>query len=755
MAKDPICGMDVAEDSPYRVEHEGQAVLFCSQHCQDRFLGKDSAPAVEHEGQRGYTCPMHPEVFQETPGICPFCGMALEPTHPQLEVEAGNPELKDMTRRFYGALVLSLPVIALSMGMMIPGIPWEHWLSHRASAWIQLVLSTPVVWWAGWPFFERAWKSIVTRKLNMFTLIAMGVGAAYFYSLAATLAPGMFPPSLHEMGAVEVYFEAAAMIVVLVLLGQVLEIRGREKTGSAIRSLLKLSPTTAHLVEDGNERDIPMAEISKDNVLRVRPGEKIPVDGKVLEGTSSVDESMVTGESTPVEKTPGDSVTGGTLNGTGSFVFQAERVGHETLLARIIDMVAEAQRSRAPIQRVADSVAAWFAPAVVIVAFATLVVWMLFGPEPRFTHGLINAVAVLIIACPCALGLATPMSVTVGVGRGAQNGVLIRNAEALEVLGKIDTLVVDKTGTLTEGRPRVTNSVALKTWPDDTLLQWAASLELPSEHPLASALAEAARERDLKLLKVEQFNSVTGLGVEGVIEGRPVLVGRAQFLAEKSVEGLSEFHRQADEWSAKGQTVLWVAVNGRASGIIAVADPIKKTTREAIQALHGMGLSIVMLTGDNEATARAVAAELKIDQVEAGVLPQDKKDRVQQLRDKGRLVAMAGDGINDAPALAAAHVGIAMGTGTDVAMESAGVTLVKGDLNGIVRAIRLSRAVMRNIRQNLFFAFIYNSLGVPIAAGILYPFFGLLLSPIIAGAAMSLSSLSVVGNALRLRTLKL
>jgi Cu+-exporting ATPase len=702
-----------------------------------------------------YTCPMHPEVRRRGPGNCPKCGMALEP-QTVTAAEGPDPELVDMTRRFWIGLVLTLPLLAFVMGDMLPGQPLRHLIPGRLSAWLQLVLATPVVLWAGWPFFERGWASVINRSLNMFTLIALGTGMAYVYSVVGTLAPGLFPPSFRTHGGeVGLYFEAAAVITVLVLLGQVLELRARSQTSSAIRALLRLAPPTARrLRHDGTDEDVPLEQVQAGDRLRVRPGEKVPVDGVVVEGRSAVDESMVTGESIPVEKTPGRRVIGGTVNATGSFVMRAERVGSETLLAQIVHMVGEAQRSRAPIQRLADVVSSWFVPAVVLVAVATFVAWAIWGPEPRLAHGLVNAVAVLIIACPCALGLATPMSIMVGTGRGALAGVLIRNAEALEVLEKVDTLVVDKTGTLTEGRPRLRAVVPVAGADEGEVLRLAASVEVGSEHPLASAIVEGAEARGIKPVAADDFRSVTGKGVVARVGGHAVALGNVALMREIGVDPGVALAR-ADELRGDGQTVMFVAHDGRLIGLVGVADPIKESASEALEQLRRAGLTIVMLTGDSRRTAEAVAAKLSITHIEAEVLPDRKIEVVRDLRAKGRKVAMAGDGVNDAPALAAADVGIAMGTGTDVAMQSAGVTLVKGDLRGIVRAQRLSRATMRNIRQNLFFAFVYNALGVPIAAGALYPWTGLLLSPVIASAAMTFSSVSVIGNALRLRRVQL
>ncbi len=704
---------------------------------------------------------MHPEVRQEGPGSCPICGMALEPAAPALESsgkEAPNQELIDMKRRFRVGLLLTPPVLLLAMADLIPGLDSVRGrLSGSAINGVQLALATPVVLWCGWPFFQRGWASLVNRSLNMFTLISLGTGAAYFYSALAALAPGIIPDSFrgHD-GAAGVYFEAAAVITVLVLLGQVLELRARERTAGAIRSLLGLAPRTARRVaEDGREEDVPMCHLQRGDRLRVRPGEKVPVDGKVLDGLSFVDESMVTGEPIPVRKGPGDRVTGATLNGTGTLVIRAERVGDEMLLAQIVRMVSEAQRSRAPIQRVADVVASWFVPAVLVVAASAFLVWGFIGPEPRMAHALVNAVAVLIIACPCALVLATPMSIMVGAGRGAAAGVLIRNAEALEILAKVDTLVVDKTGTLTEGRPRLTSIERSDgTVSTGDLLRLAAGLELASEHPLAAAIVGGAREREVEPGTVSGFESVTGKGVTGEVDGRRVALGNRALLDHLGIDP-GELAARAGELRAAGQTVIFAAVDGRIAGLLGVADSIKETAAEAIRSLHEEGIRIVMVSGDSRAAALAVGGRLGIDEVQAEVLPEQKIAAVRRLQEQGRVVAMAGDGINDAPALAQAHVGIAMGTGTDVAMESAGVTLVKGDLRGIVRARRLSAGTMRNIRQNLFFAFFYNVLGVPVAAGALYPFFGLLLSPMIASAAMSFSSVSVIGNALRLRNLEL
>jgi Cu+-exporting ATPase len=698
-----------------------------------------------------YTCPMHPEIRQIGPGNCPICGMTLEPV---LVTETGpSAELVDMTRRFWIGLVLSLPVVALEMGGHLTTL--HMLLGQNLSNWLQFIIATPVVLWAGWPFFVRGWRSVVTRRLNMFTLIAMGVGVAWIYSAVATLAPTIFPAAFRgQEGAVAVYFEAAAVITVLVLLGQVLELRAREQTSGAIRALLDLAPKIARRIKNGGDEEVPLDQVAVGDRLRVRPGEKVPVDGELIEGRSTLDESMVTGESMPVTKEPGAKVIGATLNQTGSFVMRAQKVGRETMLAQIVEMVAAAQRSRAPIQRLADQVSGWFVPAVIIIAVIAFVAWAMFGPEPRFAFGLVAAVTVLIIACPCALGLATPMSIMVGVGRGAQAGVLIKNAEALERMEKIDTLVVDKTGTLTAGKPKLVAIVPAPGLDANEVLRLAASLERASEHPLARAVVEAAAERKIALAEVAEFDAPTGRGVVGKVEGRRLAAGNARFLAELKIS-ITALEQEAERLRQDGATTIYLAVDGKAAGILAIADPVKSTTPPALQALRDVSVRVVMLTGDNKTTAQAVARRLGITEVEAEVLPEQKSAVVEKLRKEGRIVAMAGDGVNDAPALAAAEVGIAMGTGTDVAMESAGVTLLKGDLTGIVRARRLSAATMRNIRQNLFFAFIYNAAGVPIAAGVLYPFFGILLSPVIAAAAMALSSVSVVGNALRLRRVAL
>ncbi|MGH0217702.1 copper-transporting P-type ATPase [Sinorhizobium meliloti] len=718
------------------------------------------APPAQTEGSQVptmegviYTCPMHPQVRQIGPGNCPICGMALEPA--VVTAETGpSAELVDMRRRFWIGLVLTSPVLALEMGGHLTNL--HMLLGAQTSNWLQLVFATPVVLWAGAPFFERAWRSLVTRRLNMFTLIAMGTGVAWVYSVIATVAPGLFPATFRSAdGAVPIYFEAAAVITVLVLLGQVLELRAREQTGGAIRALLDLAPKTARRIRnDGTDEDVPLEAVAVGDRLRVRPGEKVPVDGTLVEGRSSVDESMITGESMPVTKQVGAKLIGGTMNKTGGFVMEAGKVGRDTMLSRILQMVAEAQRSRAPIQRLADEVSGWFVPAVILIAIVAFVAWMWLGPEPRFTHGLVAAVAVLIIACPCALGLATPMSIMVGVGQGARAGVLIKNAEALERFEKVNTLVVDKTGTLTEGKPKVTSVVAVNGIAEDELLQVAATLERASEHPLAAAIVEAANESRLGLGTAENFDSPVGKGVTGTVKGHRLVIGSHQIMSEEKVD-VAPLTEKAESLRGEGATVIFVAIDGRVGGLFAISDPIKPTTPAAVAALMKDGVRVVMLTGDNRTTANAVARKLGITEVEAEILPEHKSEIVRRLRNEGRVVAMAGDGVNDAPALAAADVGIAMGTGTDVAIESAGVTLLKGDLQGIVRARQLSHATMRNIRQNLFFAFIYNAAGVPVAAGVLYPAFGLLLSPIIAAAAMALSSVSVIGNSLRLRSTRI
>ena len=813
MATDPVCGMTVnAASARYHARHNDEDYVFCSQHCMNNFKaeparylqqeashsccgghghkqqgqpetkasadgdyicpmcegvrqqGPGSCPkcgmALEAESPRQpatktqYTCPMHPDIIDDDPGDCPKCGMALEPI--SVHIEEDNTELTQMSRRFWVGALLALPVLIIAMlldmapGVMPAGISTHSWY------WLEFVLATPVVLWGGWPFFVRAVQSVRTMNLNMFTLIGLGVSVAWSYSIIALLFPGLFPDTMqHADGSVAVYFEAAAVITVLVLLGQVLELKARSQTNTAIKLLLGLAPKTARLVtDDGEEKDIALDQVQSGDTLRVRPGEKVPVDGIVLEGSSNIDESMVTGEPMPVSKTQDDRLIGATVNTTGTLLMQAQRVGQDTLLSQIVNMVAEAQRSRAPVQKLVDKVAAWFVPAVVLVAVITLFSWFIWGPEPKLSHAIINAVAVLIIACPCALGLATPMSIMVGTGRGASMGVLIKNAEALEAMEQIDTLVVDKTGTLTEGKPKLVEVATVNDFNQDELLQLAASLEQGSEHPLGAAIVEGAKEKGLSLSKPDEFDSVTGQGIQGRVNGRRISLGNIALFEHQGIDATA-LQQQAEDLRKQGQTVMLVAIDGRAAGLVSVADPIKETSREAIDALHREGIKIVMLTGDNKVTAQAVAAKLNIDDVQADVQPEQKSEAVKKLQSQGDRVAMAGDGINDAPALAQATIGIAMGSGTDVAMESAGITLVRGDLRGIVQALRLSRATMRNIRQNLFFAFIYNSMGVPIAAGVLYPFFGLLLSPMIAAAAMSLSSVSVIANALRLRRVRL
>jgi len=767
--RDPVCGMTVSPDSPHRVEYAGRTYLFCSAGCLSKFKAEpgrhlSAEPAAPSDRVRSpetsatkieWTCPMHPQIVRDRPGNCPICGMALEPRTVTLE-EPENPELVDMTRRLRVSALLSLPLLVVAMGHLIPGDAIGRLLPHGARNLVELLLASPVVLWGGLPFFARFRQSLVQRSPNMFTLIGMGVGVAYAYSVVATIAPGVFPASFRDaMGQVGVYYEPAAVIVTLVLLGQVLELQARSRTGAAIRTLLGLAPTTARRIRpDGSEEDVPLGDVEVGDLLRVRPGEKVPVDGVVVEGRSVVDESMVTGEPIPVEKVPGARVVGGTVNGTGSFILRAERVGAETLLARIVRMVAEAQRSRAPIQSLADRVAAVFVPAVVVIAALTFAIWALRGPQPRMAYAIVNAVAVLIIACPCALGLATPMSVMVAAGKGATAGVLFRNAEAIEVLREVDTLVFDKTGTLTEGRPVLQAVEVAAGFSETDLVRLASGLELASEHPLAAAIVQGAGERGVAPAKTESFESRTGSGVAGEVEGHVVALGNRRLLEEAGVE-TGELNERAETLRAYGATVLYAAVDGKPAGLLAVADPIKRSTPDAVRELRGEGLRLVMVTGDSQTTAQAIAGKVGIDEVIAEVRPEEKLEVVRRLQTEGRIVAMAGDGINDAPALAQANVGIAMGTGTDVAMESADVTLVKGDLTGIVRARRLSKATIRNIRQNLFFAFVYNALGIPIAAGVLYPTFGILLSPIIAAAAMSFSSVSVIANALRLRRVRL
>ncbi|MBL8552209.1 MAG: heavy metal translocating P-type ATPase [Hyphomonadaceae bacterium] len=774
---DPVCGMEVNADTPHRLTHEGQDVLFCSAGCKAKFaadpakyakpaaatccstasrhahMSHGAAPVDPSTVPAGakWTCPMHPEIVRDGPGSCPICGMALEPMMPS--ADAGpNPELIDMSRRFWIGAVLALPVLALEMGRHLFNV--DSFVPPVWNGWIQFLLATPVVLWGGWPFFERGWASLQTRNLNMFTLIALGTGVAWSYSVVALFAPAAFPPAFRDQhGLVAVYFEAAAVITVLVLLGQVLELQARERTGGAIRALLNLAPKTARRITSGDEEEVPLDQIVVGDRLRVRPGEKIPVDGVVAEGRSSVDESMVTGESMPVTRQAGERVIGGTLNQTGALVIEAQRVGADTMLSRIVQMVADAQRSRAPIQRLADRVAGWFVPAVIVVAIIALIAWWIFGPTPAFSYGLIAAVSVLIIACPCALGLATPMSIMAGVGRGARAGVLIKNAEALERFEKVDTLILDKTGTLTEGKPAVVAIETSEGFEEGAVLALAASIENQSEHPLALAIVEAARQRGLTLSEARDFDSPTGKGVIGVVDGKKIALGAERYMAELGV-ATAALAAKAEQLRAEGATAIYLSVNNEAAAVFAIADPVKQTTPAALDQLRAQCLKLVMLTGDNRTTAEAVAKKLGITDIEAEVLPEHKADVVTRLKSQGRIVAMAGDGVNDAPALAAADVGIAMGSGTDVAIESAGVTLLQGDLGGIVRARTISRAVMRNIRQNLFFAFAYNVAGIPIAAGVLYPLTGALLSPMIAALAMALSSVSVIANSLRLGSLK-
>ncbi|CAH1387958.1 heavy metal translocating P-type ATPase [Candidatus Nitrotoga sp. M5] len=764
-AKDPVCGMavDLNKDKPL-FDHEGTTYHFCSQKCHDKFAedpeyyisGAHKQQTKKPVAGAKYTCPMHPEIVRDAPGDCPICGMALEPMGVPTGDEGPNPELLDFRRRMWIGTVLTIPLLILTMGPFV-GLGFiREMIGERTALWTELVLGTPVILWAGWPFFVRGIKSVVNKSLNMFTLIGMGVGAAYLFSIVAVLLPGIFPDGFRDAeGNVGVYFEAGAVIVVLVLLGQVMELGARERTGAAIKALLDLAAKTARILrKDGSEEEIPLEEVAVGDRLRVRPGDKVPVDGIVSEGRSSVDESMISGEPLPVEKVAGDTVTGATINGTGSLIIEAKRVGADTMLSQIVEMVASAQRSRAPIQKLADAVAGKFVPAVILVAILSFISWSIWGPNPAYAYALVSAVAVLIIACPCALGLATPISIMTATGRGAQAGVLIKNAEALERFAKIDTLIVDKTGTLTVGKPKLIAVLAEDGHEEAEVLRLAASLERGSEHPLAEAIVVGAEEREIALAKAEDFEAVTGKGVTGVVDGKPVALGNARLVADLGIatKGFSDI---ADARRDQGETVMFVVVGGEIAGLVSVADPVKETTPAALKALHAEGFRIVMATGDNERTAKAVAARLGIDEIRADVLPEDKARIIKEMQAEGRKVAMAGDGVNDAPALAQADVGIAMGTGADVAIESAGFTLVKGDLNGIIRARRLSRATMRNIKQNLFFALVYNGAGVPVAAGVLYPFFDILISPIFAAAAMSLSSLSVILNALRLRSAKI
>jgi Cu+-exporting ATPase len=762
VVRDPVCGMTVdPKVGKPTAEYRGKIFHFCSSGCQQKFKADPEEYLGSQPGRKAvpigtlYTCPMHPEIIRDRPGTCPICGMALEPMGIPTGDEGQNPELVDFTRRLWVSAACSIPLLILAMGPMFD-LPVRDWIGERLAVWFEFALAAPVVLWAALPFFKRGWDSIVNRSPNMWTLISIGVGVAFAYSVVATLFPDIFPHSFRgHSGSVPTYFEAAAVIVTLIFVGQVLELRARERTGSAIRALLDLAPKTARrIAEDGTETDIPLDEVQSGDQLRIRPGDSVPVDGVVIEGRSSIDESMITGEPVPVEKTQGDNVTGGTINKSGSLIMRAEKVGADTVLSQIVEMVAKAQRSRAPIQGLADAVSFYFVPAVIVIAIVSFIIWALFGPEPRMIYAIVSAVSVLIIACPCALGLATPMSIMTATGRGAQAGVLIKDAEALERFAEVDTLLVDKTGTLTEGKPKLTDVIVANDFEKNALLALAASLEKGSEHPLADAIVEGANQRGVKLSSVDNFNAITGKGVTGKVSGKTVTLGNTAMMKELKLDTKS-LEDRADTLHSDGKTAMFVAVDGKLAGLVAVADPLKPTAAEAIRALHESGLRIIMATGDNERTANAVAARLGIDEVRADILPEGKKALVDELQERGAKVAMAGDGVNDAPALAAAHVGIAMGTGADVAMESAGITLVKGDLTGIVRARHLAKATIRNIKQNLFLAFIYNVLGVPVAAGILYPIFGILLSPMIAAAAMSVSSVSVVANALRLRTLKL
>ncbi len=756
MAKDPICGMTVDEHKAIQAKKDGLVFYFCSEHCKKKFLSekKPESKMELNQGKGVYTCPMHPEVVQDHPGDCPKCGMALEPKNVGMDSSSEKAESKELARKFWAAVFLSVPVVLLALGEMAPALK-VNFVSHEVSIWLQLILSTPVVFWAGGFFYIRAYKSIINHSLNMFTLIAMGVGAAYFYSAFAVIFPSIFPESLKMQGHINLYFEPAVVITALVILGQYLEAKARAQTGQAIKALLGLAAKDAHRLKDGKEEDVPVEQIQKGDLLRVRPGEKIPLDGIVIEGKTSIDESMISGEPIPVEKNINDRVIGATVNQTGTFVMKTEKVGSETLLSQIVHMVSEAQRTRAPIQGLADKVAGFFVPVVIFIAVVTFAIWANVGPEPRLAYAIVNAIAVLIIACPCALGLATPMSIMVGIGRGAQSGILIKNAEAIEKAETITHVLLDKTGTLTEGKPKVTSIVAAQGRNENELLMIAGSLEQSSEHPLARSVIDFSKEKNIQLNNISDFESVTGGGVKGKLNGKFVYLGKQKFIEDVGCAAPEDMRNKSAEFQEKAQTVVWVAMEKEIVGILGIADPIKKTTPQAIDALHQMGIKVVMLTGDNKKTAEAISKELKIDDVRAELEPKNKQEIVKQFQKDGAAVVMAGDGINDAPALAEAHVGIAMGTGTDVAIESAGMTLVKGDLNGIVKALKLSRSVMRNIRQNLFFAFIYNLLGVPIAAGILYPFFGILLSPMLAGAAMSFSSVSVITNSLRLRQIKL
>lgn len=758
MAIDPICGMTVKENASFKIQKNGQEHYFCSAHCKEKFL---SAVQVTENlkqsfsAQLIYTCPMHPEIRQDHPGDCPKCGMHLEPLNPTGQENEDQQETRSLSLKFWIGLTFTVPLVLLVVGEMIPAFNIDSVIPHRFIPFIQFVLATPIVLWTGWMFFVKGWQSVVNKSLNMFTLIALGVGAAYGYSAIATFFPYIFPESLKKMGKIDLYFEAAAVITVLIILGQLLEAKARSQTGQAIKALLGLAAKNAHLVSNGEEKEVPIDSIQKGDILRVRPGEKIPLDGVIIEGKSSVDESMISGEPMPIEKNTGDRVIGATMNQTGTFMMRTEKVGAETLLSQIVHMVAEAQRSRAPIQKLADTISGYFVPIVVLISVLTFIVWANWGPDPKLAYAIVNAIAVLIIACPCALGLATPMSIMVGVGRGAQAGILIKNAEAIEKSEKITHVLTDKTGTLTEGKPKVTACIPDKGWNEQFLLSVAASIEQSSEHPLARAIIDYAKEKNVKIEFVQDFESVTGGGIKGNLRGQTIILGKQKFIEDQKIHLPDNLRKESVQLQEKAQTVVWVAVDQKIVGIIGISDPIKKTAPQAIQALHKMGIKVIMLTGDNHKTAEAIAKELGIDDVRAELEPKTKQEIVKQFKSDGAVVMMAGDGINDAPALAQAEVGVAMGTGTDVAIESAGITLVKGDLNGIVKALSLSRGVMKNIRQNLFFAFIYNILGVPIAAGVLYPFFGILLSPIIAGAAMAFSSVNVIGNSLRLKGIEL
>lgn len=761
MAIDPICRMTVKEDKrAIVVKDNGSSHYFCSEHCKKTFLQQKSQKATQVEttkinGKTIYTCVMHPEIRQDHPGDCPKCGMHLEPLNPSGEGNEDQEEIHSVSLKFWVGLGLAVPLVLLVIGEMIPIFKIESVIPHRLIPFIQFVLATPVVLWTGGIFFVKGWQSLINQSLNMFTLIALGVGAAYGYSTVATLFPHIFPESLKRMGKVDLYFEAAAVITVLIILGQLLEAKARSQTGQAIKALLGLAAKNAHRIRNGVEEEIPIDSVQKEDMLRVRPGEKIPLDGIIIEGKSTIDESMISGEPMPVEKNVGDRVIGATVNQTGTFMMKTEKVGAETLLSQIVHMVAEAQRSRAPIQKLVDTISGYFVPIVVLISVVTFIIWANWGPEPKLAYAIVNAIAVLIIACPCALGLATPMSIMVGVGRGAQAGILIKNAEAMEKCEKVTHVLVDKTGTLILGKPKVTSCIVAESWDEKSFMELAASLEQNSEHPLARAVVDYAKEKGYSLHSVERFESITGAGIKGKILGKYIVLGKQKFIEEFKVSLKEDLIQKALELQQKAHTVIWVAADNKIAGIMAISDPIKPTTLDAIQALHKMNLKVIMLTGDNKATGEAITKELHIDEVYAELKPQDKQEIVKRLKKEGAIVLMAGDGINDAPALAQAEVGVAMGTGTDVAIESAGITLVKGDLNGIVKALRLSRAVMKNIRQNLFFAFIYNILGVPLAAGVLYPFFGILLSPMIAGAVMSFSSVNVIGNSLRLRTVNL